>query len=125
MPATVLVSAASAPLGAKFGFCFPTGWAVDLVMLDSVVESPVKASCCDGRAAFERLKGLVGLGEGDCWEIRRGEGDLKRDERWRFGRWEFSSHWLLRGLLQSPAEEERRLRWLYASLGLREQESLS
>lgn len=70
MPAAVLVSAASAPLVAKLGFCFSMGSAVGSAMLDSVIGSPVKAACCEGRGAFERLKGLVGLGEGDRLDVR-------------------------------------------------------
>ena len=91
VPATVLVSAARAPLGAKLGFCFSIAGPGDLGTLVAEVEPAVKASCCDDRGAFERLKGMIGLGEGDRLEIRRGEGDLEGDERRRFEWWGFSS----------------------------------
>ena len=83
MPATVLVSAARAPLGAKLGFCFSTGGAEDLVTVDSARGSAVKAACCEGSGAFERLKGLVNSVEGDHLEMRRDEGDWEGDERRR------------------------------------------
>jgi len=120
VPATVLVSAARAPLGAKLGFCFSTGGAEDLVTVDAARGPAVKAAFCEGSGAFERLNGLVGLGEGDRLKMRRDEGDCEGDERSSFEWWDLSS----RGLLRSSGEEERRLRWPYVSIGLREREYL-
>ena len=78
MFATVFVSAASLPLGAKFGFCFagggsPLGPISCAGFLVRVL--PWKASCCDGSELRTRL---VGDGAADRAEDLGRRGDLER-----------------------------------------------
>ena len=54
VPATVLVSAARRPEGAKFGFCFSAVGPVTDVEVDGET-LPVKASFWEGKGFFERL----------------------------------------------------------------------
>ncbi len=72
---TVLDSAASRPVGAKFGLCFSGGG----VFLTMVVSVEVKASCWEGSGPAARFKGrgemlraaFRGRGERDRERLRR------------------------------------------------------
>lgn len=73
VPATVLVSAASLPEGAKLGFCFSRaaeGFAT--VSGEGAALLPLKAACWDGRGPRARLL-VVGDGERGFWVRRGGE----------------------------------------------------
>ena len=52
--ATMLVSAASRPEGAKFGFCF----SVVMSAADGAALSTLKAAFCEGRGAWARFEGM-------------------------------------------------------------------
>ena len=64
--ATVLVSAANLPVGAKLGFCFSGSAEGSSFAVESGL--PLKASFWDGRGALDRLEGGR-----DLW------GDLERE----------------------------------------------
>ena len=76
----VLDSAASRPVGAKLGFCFPGGG----VFLTMVLSVEVKASFCDGRGPVERFRGLGEILRADLRE--RGDREGERLRRRLMGR---------------------------------------